>query len=109
MSDTTTRTRAVLVAALTVGSAALADLIQSSADQGITVNLHTATGILSQFAVDAAAFAVDVDATPAEPDDALTARVTHIETVLVQAGLIAAPAPTPAAPPAPAPDANPAA
>ncbi len=65
--------------------------------------MHTATSIVSSFATDAAAFADLVSSTPAGTDQALTDRVTHVELILTEAGLMAAAAPAAPAVQAPAP------
>lgn len=61
--------------------------------------------MVASFAAGAAEFAQAVADAPAGADQTLVDRVTHLETVLTEAGLIVAPAPAPApaADPAPAP------
>jgi hypothetical protein len=107
------RTIIEISAAIALGAAALADLIRTSDEQVVPVNVHTVAGLVSTFASDAAAFADAVANVPAgSVDQALTDRVTHIELLLSEAGLSpTAPAAAPAAPaavdPAPAPAAAP--
>lgn len=101
MSDTK-RTSLVIAAALAASAASLGELIAASETQAIPVNIHTATGLLSSFATDAAEFAADVAAQAPADVSALTDRVAQLETLLVEAGIKpnAAPAPAPAVSPA---------
>jgi hypothetical protein len=91
-----TRTLSVLAAALAVGAAAFGKLLNEADANARPVNLHDANGVLATFATDASEFAQVVADSPAGADQALTDRVTHLETLLTEAGLDVKPAPAPA-------------
>jgi biopolymer transport protein ExbB len=105
----TTRSLSILAVALAAGAAALAKLTDDAAAAVVPLNLHDANAILIQHAADAAELAQAVADHAAVDVSALADRVTHLETILSEAGINpTAPAPAPAAPaPAPVADAAP--